>query len=162
MAAGSSVEERVHAELLGIRANVTGIHGSLVATSDGFLVSHDLPDIEPTQIAALVATTRALASRTTTATGRGQFREAVARGTDGYFAVYAAGRAAIVAVIGTSEMNVGMLQFQTREIIARIAAYSAEFEAWSDSGRGGGPAEPAAPAEGGRPGALPVRRPAPR
>jgi hypothetical protein len=38
--------------------------------------------------------------------------------------VYAAGDSAIVAVVGTSSLNVGMLQYRAREIIERIAANS--------------------------------------
>jgi uncharacterized protein len=125
------VEERVRHELERIRQHVVGVHGSLTATSDGLLIAHDLPDREPTQIAALIATTLALGSRMTLSTGRGQFRETVTRGTDGYLAVYAAGRSSIVAVIGTPRLNVGMLQYQVREIIERIAAYSTEFGTWA-------------------------------
>lgn len=132
--AGPSVEERVRAELLTIRASVAGVHGSLVATSDGFLVSHDVPDLEPAQIAVLVATTRALANSATMSTGRGGFLEALARGGHGYLAVYAAGDNATMAVIGTSELNVGMLNYQAREIAARIATYSYEFRRWATPG----------------------------
>jgi uncharacterized protein len=138
------LEERVRAELELIRSNVVGVHGSLVATSDGFLVAHDVPDLEPTEIAALVATTRALATRTTAAAGRGEFREALARGSHGYLAAYAAGTNAIVAVIGTNELNVGMLHYQTREIIERIAANSPEFRKWP-SGESGGQPGPRSP-----------------
>ncbi|HEY2276862.1 MAG TPA: roadblock/LC7 domain-containing protein [Streptosporangiaceae bacterium] len=125
------VEDRVRQELQRIRERVAGVHGSLTATSDGLLIAHDLSDREPTQIAALIATTLALGSRMTLSTGRGQFRETVTRGTDGYLAVYAAGRSSIVAVIGTPRLNVGMLQYQIREIIERIAAYSTEFGTWA-------------------------------
>ena len=86
-ATAPSAQDQVQAELQRIRANVTGVHGSLAATVDGLLVAHDVPDLEPTQIAALVATTLAVASRASLATGCGQFRETVARGTDGYLAV---------------------------------------------------------------------------
>ncbi len=125
------VEERVRADLRRIRENVTGVHGSLAATSDGLLVAHDLPGLEPTQIAALVATTLALGSRVTLATGRGEFRETVTRGSDGYLAVYAAGSTAIVAVVGTTGMNVAMLHYQVREIVDRIAEYSTSFAKWA-------------------------------
>ena len=66
-----------------------------------------VPGVEPTQVAALSAATLAVARRATLTTGCGTFREAVARGNDGYLAVYAAGDTAIVAVIGTSSLNVG-------------------------------------------------------
>jgi uncharacterized protein len=125
------VEERVRRQLQRIRENVSGVHGSLTATSDGLLIAHDLAGMEPTQIAALVATSLALGSRMTLSTGRGQFRETVTRGTDGYLAVYAAGPSAIVAVIGTTRLNVGMLQYQARDVIDRITKYSTEFGTWA-------------------------------
>lgn len=164
--AATTAADRIRAELQLIRANVTGVCGSLAATSDGLPVAHDIPDLEPSEISALVATTHALASRTTLATGRGQFREAVARGSDGYLAVYAAGQGAIVAVIGTSRLNVGMLQYQVREIIERIAVHAADLGKW--------PTVPAAGKASGRgdagradtdrdsPRPLPGRRPSTR
>ena len=87
----------------------------MVATSDGLLVAHDIPDLEPTRIAAIVSTTLSLASQATQATGRGRFREAVARGSSGYLAAYAAGRNAVVAVIGASDLNIGMLHYEMRD-----------------------------------------------
>ena len=72
-------QDLIQAELQLIRASVAGVHGSLVATTDGLLVAHDVPGLEPDEIAALVATAHAVASRITQATGRGQFRETVAR-----------------------------------------------------------------------------------
>jgi predicted regulator of Ras-like GTPase activity (Roadblock/LC7/MglB family) len=170
--ATATLPERVRAELELIRSNVSGVYGSLVATSDGFLVAHDVPDLEPTEIAALVATTRALASRTTNATGRGEFREALARGSKGYLAAYAAGVNAIVAVIGTNDLNIGLLHLQTRQVVARIAAHSPEFRKWASAGGppavnhsagdrstgGGSTGSRAAPAVAAPP-PLPKRRP---
>jgi uncharacterized protein len=126
--------DRLRAELELIRSSVAGVYGSVVATSDGFLVAHDVPDLEPTEIAALAATTRALATRTTLAAGRGEFKETMARGTTGYLATYAAGTSAIVAVIGTNDLNVGMLRYRARDIIARIAADAPEFRNWAMPG----------------------------
>jgi uncharacterized protein len=154
-----SAEDRVRAELRLIRDNVAGVHGSLVATNDGFLVAHDIPDIEPTAVAALAATTRSLASRTTESTGRGEFREAISRGRQGYLVVYAAGRSTLLAVVGTTDLNIGMLHYQTREIAERIATYAAQF--------GTRPVPVAAPAVAGFAaggnghGSLPGRRPDP-
>jgi hypothetical protein len=149
-----SVEEQVRTELQQIRVQVAGVRGSLVATSDGLVVAHDIPDVEPTQIAALAAATLAVARRATLATECGTFREAVARGSDGYLAVYAAGDSAIVAVIGTSSLNVGMLQYRAREIIERIAVNSSQI---------GALAAPVRPANGDSAKtnrSLPKRRPA--
>jgi predicted regulator of Ras-like GTPase activity (Roadblock/LC7/MglB family) len=158
------VEERVRRQLQRIRENVTGVHGSLTATSDGLLIAHDLAGMEPTQIAALVATSLALGSRMTLSTGRGQFRETVTRGTEGYLAVYAAGPSAIVAVIGTPRLNVGMLQYQARDVINRITKYSTEFGTWAAPATvrtAGYPSRQASKppeSEPGTPPALPARR----
>lgn len=126
-----TVEELALAELRSLRDSVVGIHGSLVATSDGLLVTHDIPDMEPTRIAAIVAATLGLASQATQSTGRGGFRETVARGSTGYLVVYAAGRNAVVAVLGDNELNVGMLHYEMRDMIRRIAGYSAGFARWA-------------------------------
>jgi uncharacterized protein len=147
-----SVEEQVCQELQQIRANVAGVRGSLVATSDGLVVAHDAPGIEPTQVAALAAAILAVARRATLATECGTFRETVARGSDGYLAVYAAGDSAIVAVIGSSSLNVGMLQYRAREVIERISAHSGQIGALA------APVRPDGSARTTR--SLPRRRPA--
>jgi uncharacterized protein len=126
-----SVQDRLHAEFQLIRANVSGVHGSVVATSDGFLVAHDVPDLDSTDIAALLAASRSLATRGAAITGRGQFREVITRGSLGYVAVYAAGDNAIVGVIGDAELNVAMLHYRVHDIIMRITAYASEFRRWA-------------------------------
>ncbi len=145
-----SAEDRVRAELRLIRDSVAGVHGSLVATNDGFLVAHDIPDIEPAAIAALAATTRSLASRTTESTGRGQF-------CHGYLVVYAAGRSTLLAVVGTTDLNIGMLHYRTREVAERIATYAAQF----GTGPVPAPADPSLVSSGNGHDSLPGRRPAP-
>ena len=107
------------------RKNVPGIRGSITATSDGLLVAHDVHGLEPTQIAALVAATHAVAVRASLSTECGQLKEVITRGSEGYLAVYAAGGTAIVAVLGTTDLNVAMLNFQARRMIERVAEHSA-------------------------------------
>jgi uncharacterized protein len=158
-----SVEDKVRAELQLIRVQVPGVRGSLAATSDGLVFAHDVPDLEPSQIAAISAATLALASRATVTTGCGNFREVVVRGNDGYLAVYAAGDTAIVAVVGTSSLNVGMLQYRAREIIDRIAEYSTHIGAGAAPARSGTRTGTGTSAKSGRASdgsALPRRRPA--
>jgi uncharacterized protein len=133
--ARSGPAERIAATLKTIRDNVPGVVGSVAATSDGFPIAQDVKELEPTQIAALVATMQAVALRATLATGCGQFREVVARGSDGYLAVYAAGRTGIVAVVGSTELNVAMLNFQARKHIDEITEHAAGFEKWAAAQR---------------------------
>jgi uncharacterized protein len=116
--------DNIAAELAYIKAKVAGVQGSIAATSDGLVLAHDVPGMEPTQVAALAATTLALASRATLATGLGGFREAIARGDDGYLAVYSAGISAIVAVVGSRQLNLGMLRYQAGGVMERIAKHA--------------------------------------
>jgi len=153
----ATVAERLRHELGLIKESIAGVHGSIVATSDGFLVSHDVPGLDPTDLAALLSATKAVTSQGITATGRGQFREAISRGTHGYLAVYAAGDSAIVAVIGDSELNIAMLHFRVRDIIDRIAGYTAEFKRWSSTPVRGSYARQADLPQLG-PSGLPLRR----
>jgi uncharacterized protein len=140
--ARSAANDRVYAELRALRETITGVDGSLVATSDGLLIVHDLAHLEPTRLAALVSATLSLARQAVKETGRGEFREALARGTSGYLMVYAAGSNAVVAILGDPQVNVGLMQYQAREAIERITAHSANFARWSVAGRPTDTAEP--------------------
>ena len=120
-----SVSNLITDELRLIKTRVPGARGSIAATADGLLLAHDMPDTEPTQIAALVAATHAVALRASFSTGCGQLKEVITRGGDGYLAVYAAGPAVIVAVLGTSDLNVAMLNLQARTMTERIAEHAA-------------------------------------
>jgi len=122
-----SVSDLITEELRSIRNDVPGVRGSITATSDGLLVAEDLAGLEPTQIAALVATMHAVAARASLSTQCGQVTEVITRGSEGYLAVYAAGSAAIVGVLGVSDMNLGMLNLKARKVIDRIGEYSAHL-----------------------------------
>jgi uncharacterized protein len=153
--------DQIGEELRQIRQHVPGVRGSVAATSDGILIAHDVRDLEPTQIAALVATMHAVAVRATLSTGSGQLRDVITRASDGYLAVYAAGRAAIVAVLGTTELNPALLNYQTRAIIDRVADHLSDIARRPPTNPGYPPATPWAPeeqpdAEGAEP--LPTRR----
>jgi predicted regulator of Ras-like GTPase activity (Roadblock/LC7/MglB family) len=121
------VSDLITDELQSIRNSVPGVRGSVTATSDGLLLAQDLPGLEPTQVAALVATMHAVAARASLSTQCGQVREVITRGADGYLAVYAAGSVAIVGVLGLSDMNIAMLNLQARKMIDRIGEHSASL-----------------------------------
>jgi predicted regulator of Ras-like GTPase activity (Roadblock/LC7/MglB family) len=153
-----AVPDRISAELERIRKNVPGVRGGITASSDGILIAHDVRGLEPTQIAALVSAMHAVAARAAVSTQCGQFKEVITRGSDGYLAVYAAGSTAVVAVLGTTDLNLAMLNFQARGMIERIAEHSAQL---TGRPRADTTAVPAAKPEAGQqgPGPLQPRRP---
>ncbi len=154
---GMPAERQVLDQLQWLRAEVGGVAGSIVATTDGLLITHDIPGQDPVQLAALIATMLGLARQAAAMTGSGTLREAVVRGSDGYLAVFAAGTSAVLAVLGSNELHIGLLQFQAREaarLIGPLVAHVRGFAAVSPPGRrdrgpagrrdDGDPAEPSA------------------
>jgi predicted regulator of Ras-like GTPase activity (Roadblock/LC7/MglB family) len=121
------VEEQVLPELRRLRGEITGVDGSVVATSDGLLVAHDLPELEPARVAAVIATTLGLARQAVQVTGRGQLSEAIVRGSAGNLAVFAIGHGAVLAVLGRRDLNIGMLHYQTRAVVERIEKAAPQF-----------------------------------
>jgi uncharacterized protein len=126
-AAERMAEQQVLTELRRMRDEIAGIDGSVVATSDGLLVAHDLPELEPSMVAAVIATTLGLASQAVQVTGRGQFSEAIVRGSAGNLAVFAIGHGAVLAVLGRRDLNIGMLHYQTRAVVERIGKVAPQF-----------------------------------
>jgi predicted regulator of Ras-like GTPase activity (Roadblock/LC7/MglB family) len=125
------VEDQVLAELTGLRSAVSGVEGCVVATSDGLLVAHVLPEDEQSQVAALIATMTAVARQAVLITGRGGLLEAAIRGTSGYLAVYAVGDSAVLAVLGRPNLNIALLQLRTRPVVARLDQLAADFTRFS-------------------------------
>jgi predicted regulator of Ras-like GTPase activity (Roadblock/LC7/MglB family) len=122
-----NVEDQVLSELTGLRSSVSGLDGCVVATSDGLLVAHVLPEQEQSQVAALIATLVSVARHAVQITGRGALLESAIHGTSGYLAVYAIGDTAVLAVLGRPDLNVGLLQLRTRPVVARLTALSTGF-----------------------------------
>ncbi|WP_245839083.1 roadblock/LC7 domain-containing protein [Nocardia donostiensis] len=113
-------------QLRALRERVPGLTGSLVASSDGLLVAHDLPaHIEPSGMAALAASQLSLSHRLATTAHGGGFNDVVVHGTDGYVVVYAAGWASLT-VLAAPEVNVGRLHLESRPAARAIAHYLAE------------------------------------
>ena len=157
----AALTDQIGQELRQIREQVPGVRGSVAATADGILIADDMHDLEPTQIAALVAAMHAVAVRVTLSTDSGQLRDVITRASDGYLAVYAAGSAAIVAVLGTTELNIAILNYQTRSIIDRVADHLSNIARRPQTNPGYPPATPWVPpeqpdADGTAP--LPMRR----
>ncbi|HLS78977.1 MAG TPA: roadblock/LC7 domain-containing protein [Nocardia sp.] len=111
----------VLAELHGLRERVPRLTGSLVASGDGLLITHDLPGhIEPDGMAALTASHLALSYRVSSTAHGGSFDEVVVRGSGGCVVIYTAGWASLT-VLAEPEVNVGRLHLESRPVARAIA-----------------------------------------
>ncbi|MEW2074234.1 roadblock/LC7 domain-containing protein [Streptomyces sp. NPDC012403] len=116
-----AVETDVLDELRRLRTRVPRLTGSLAATVDGLVLAHDVPDTEPEGLAALTAAALGVAYRMADAAARGEFRELLVRGSQGYIATYAAGTTAVLTLLADDRVNVGRLHLEGRRGGARIA-----------------------------------------
>ncbi|MCQ8187372.1 roadblock/LC7 domain-containing protein [Streptomyces rugosispiralis] len=116
-----TAEPEVLEELRRLRARVTHVTGALAATSDGVVLAHDTAAVEPEGVAALTAAALGVAQSLAGATGRGDFRELLVRGANGYVATYAAGSTAVLTVLAGDRTNVGRLHMEARRSGARLA-----------------------------------------
>ncbi|MBN0045996.1 roadblock/LC7 domain-containing protein [Streptomyces actuosus] len=115
-----AAEAEILDELRRLRARLPQLTGAVAAGRDGLVLAHDAPGVEPDGLSALTATTLAVAIGMTDATDRGEFRELLIRGTQGYVATYAAGRHAVLTLLTQDRVNVGRLHLEGRRAGARI------------------------------------------
>ncbi|MBW0269835.1 hypothetical protein ATM97_01535 [Nocardia sp. MH4] len=115
----------VLAELKSLRERVPRLTGSVVASSDGLLIEHDLPPhIEPAGMAAMAAAQLSLSYRLATTAHGGGFNEVVVLGTEGQVVIYAAGYTSLTVLAGP-EVNVGRLHLESRPVARAIAEHLA-------------------------------------
>lgn len=118
---GPEPNAAVLAELRALRERVPRLTGTLVASSDGLLVAHDLPEhIEPNGMAALAASSLSLSHRLATTAHGGGLHEVVVQGSAGHVVIYAAGWTSL-AVLADPEVNVGRLHLESRPVVRTIA-----------------------------------------
>ncbi|MEV7319223.1 roadblock/LC7 domain-containing protein [Streptomyces sp. NPDC093970] len=117
---GSSGREAVLDELRRLRTRMPQLTGALAAGVDGLVIAHDCPGVDPEGLAALTAAELGVAVRVSDATGKGELKELLVRGEDGYVATYAAGRSAVLTLLAEDRVNVGRLHLEGRRAAARI------------------------------------------
>ncbi|MFD4352922.1 roadblock/LC7 domain-containing protein [Nocardia sp. NPDC058519] len=112
-------------ELKSLRERLPQLTGSLVASSDGLLIEHDLPShLEPAGMAALSAAQLSLSYRLANTAHGGGFSEVVVHGTEGQVVIYAAGYTSLTVLAGP-EVNVGRLHLESRPVARAIAGHLA-------------------------------------
>ncbi|NGO46279.1 hypothetical protein G6048_30455 [Streptomyces sp. YC419] len=115
-----AAEAEVLDELHRLRARVPQLTGALAASVDGLVIAQATPGVEPEGLAALTAAALGVAVRLTDATGQGDLRELLVRGTHGYVATYSAGSSAVLTLLAQDRVNVGRLHLEGRRAATRI------------------------------------------
>src|SRR5580692_3934311 len=119
---GLVTEDKLLAEMQGLRDRITGITGTAVASRDGLIIREDTGDVDPDNLAALTASALAIAQRLAREVGQGTLREAVTRSSGGYVAIYAIGATAVLVLIGDEGLDIARLHRESRAAVDKIEA----------------------------------------
>lgn len=128
-----------HAEVLNalreLRGRVKHVEGSVVATTDGMVIAHDLAAseayaVEPEGVAALSAVNLGLSQRITDTASHGELQVSIIRGAFGHVLTYAAGDRALLTVLVRAECELEPLHADARQVADRVAELLADT--WQD------------------------------
>jgi predicted regulator of Ras-like GTPase activity (Roadblock/LC7/MglB family) len=107
-------------QMQALRDKVTGITGTAVASRDGLIITADTGGVDADNMAALAATSLALAQRIASEAGQGTLREAITRSSGGYVAIYAVGSTAVLVLIGDEGLDIDRLHRESRAAVDKI------------------------------------------
>jgi predicted regulator of Ras-like GTPase activity (Roadblock/LC7/MglB family) len=115
----------VLAELRRLREDLADVDGSVVATTDGMVIAHDLGSsetygVQPEGVAALAAVSLGLSQRITDTANHGELRDLVIRGTLGQVVTFAAGERALLTVIMSSSGDLAPLRPHAERVVRRL------------------------------------------
>ncbi|MEU8255158.1 roadblock/LC7 domain-containing protein [Micromonospora inaquosa] len=111
-------------ELRGLRQRRPDIAGTVLAGTDGLLISSDLPSTDATHLAALAAASFGLGHRVADTVGRGEFRESVVCTTAGCVVTYPAGRSALLTLVTVSAVgDLEALHEEARAVARRAGSF---------------------------------------
>ncbi|MFI0795509.1 roadblock/LC7 domain-containing protein [Micromonospora rubida] len=110
-------------ELAELRVQIPGVHGCVLGGVDGLMITHNLQtDVDPSDLAALAATTYGLGRQIGLRLGQGDFQQSTVRNALGYLSVYAVSAQALLAVVGGDAINVARLHLHAPSVAERLAA----------------------------------------
>jgi predicted regulator of Ras-like GTPase activity (Roadblock/LC7/MglB family) len=121
----SSVEQ-IDSILQNIESEVPSVQGAVIASRDGFVITHTLTGEDAEEIAAMVATTTGVSERMAATLSAGDVDETSISAADRSVFLYRAGQEGVLALIAGGEANVGMINLQARRATEEIESLLAD------------------------------------
>ncbi|MDO3701931.1 roadblock/LC7 domain-containing protein [Micromonospora sp. C28SCA-DRY-2] len=115
-------EDVVGTELRGLRRRRPEIAGTVLAGTDGLLISSDLPATDATHLAALAAASFGLGSRVADTARRGEFRESVVHTSAGCVVTYPVGSDALLTLVTEATGDLDALHADARAVARRAGS----------------------------------------
>lgn len=117
-----STANQLQSILDNLKAALPEVREVLIATTDGMPVVHNGGSTDANRIAAMAATALGLGKRLTDTIGGGSFSESSVSGEGAQIFIYAAGSKAVLAVVSTGAISVGLIHLEARSAAKNIAA----------------------------------------
>lgn len=114
--------DALKSQLETLRAAIPELKGVLLASTEGLPVAHSLSNGgDPNRVAAMAAAASNLGRRISDSLATGGMAEVSVRGEDGMLFVYSAGTKAVLAVIGGTGSNAGLIHLEARTTAKEIS-----------------------------------------
>jgi predicted regulator of Ras-like GTPase activity (Roadblock/LC7/MglB family) len=99
-----------------------GIEASALISEDGLMIASALSsDLDDTRVGGMTATLLSLGTRAAAELNRGEVREVIVRGDEGYAVMVSAGGGTLLLVLTTEDTKLGLIFFDMREAIKGIS-----------------------------------------
>jgi predicted regulator of Ras-like GTPase activity (Roadblock/LC7/MglB family) len=104
-----------------LQSDSTGVEAAALISEDGLMIASALSqDLDETRAAGMSATLLNLGTRAATELRRGDLREVIVRGGHGYAVMINVGRGALLLVLASENIPLGLIFFDMREAINTI------------------------------------------
>ena len=109
--------------LRALQSSTPEIQGTAVLSPDGLSIAAVLtPPIEEDRVAAMSAAMLSLGERIAEELGRGKMEQVYIKGSEGYALLTAAGPNAVLTVMASGEVRLGLLLLELRHVVADLQA----------------------------------------
>jgi predicted regulator of Ras-like GTPase activity (Roadblock/LC7/MglB family) len=113
--------QQLVARLRALQADLPEIEGVAILSPDGLAIAAVLaPSIDEDRVAAMSAAMVSLGERIARELGRGTMEQVYVKGVDGYALLTAAGEQAVLTVMASGNVRLGMLLLELRKVVADL------------------------------------------
>lgn len=120
--AGETRREKLAGTLRNLIDTSGDISGVAVVSMDGLIMASELPStVEQARVGAVAAAILSLSGRSVSQLQRGDMRQTMIQGTDGYIIIMPAGPNAVLVALTSQSINLGMVFLEVRESADAVA-----------------------------------------